>query len=131
MFDHVTLGVNDVSAAKTFYDAVLGTIGLRCVAEEKDASGQLGAAGYGLKKAFFWVCRPLDETHPAAACNGTHVAFKANTKEQVRAFYDAALKNGGSDDGPPGPRPQYHDKYYAAFVRDPQGHKIEIVFGNE
>lgn len=130
MLDHITLGVNDLTAAKKFYDAVFATMGIQCSQEEKDDSGELVAAGYDLKTVFFWVCLPLDETRAAASCNGTHIALTADTKEQVNDFYDAALQNGGTDDGPPGLRPHYHDKYYAAFVRDPQGHKIEIVFGN-
>jgi catechol 2,3-dioxygenase-like lactoylglutathione lyase family enzyme len=130
MFDHITLGVCDVFGVKGFYDAALGALGYRCVAEEKDDAGRLCAAGYGLKKAFFWICLPLDESRPAAPCNGTHVAFRADTKEQVYAFHDAAMKNGGTDEGPPGPRPSYHDRYYAAFVRDPAGHKIEVVWRN-
>ncbi len=130
MLDHITLGVNDVSLVKDFYDAIMGTIGYACVAEEWDDANRLCAAGYGLKKAFFWVCAPSDESRPAVPTNGTHLAFRADTKEQVHAFYDAALKNGGVDEGPPGPRPQYHARYYAAFVRDPAGHKIEIVHGN-
>lgn len=129
MLNHMTLGAQDVSAAKKFYDAALGILGYKCIHQEHD-NGRLAAVGYGLTKAFFWICLPADEKMPSVPCNGNHYAFEAQSQQQVHDFYDAALANGGVDEGAPGPRPQYHDKYYAAFVRDPAGHKIEIVFGN-
>lgn len=64
---------------------------------------------------------------PPKACNGTHLCFKARSKEMVDAFYKAALAHGAQDDGPPGIRAHYAEDYYAAFVRDPDGHKIEAV----
>ena len=129
MLNHMTLGVQDVAVAKKFYDAVLGTLGYKCVHQEYDAD-RLAAVGYGLTRAFFWVCLPLDESQPVAPCNGNHYAFEAQSQQQVHDFYKAALANGGTDEGVPGLRPQYHDKYYAAFVCDPAGHKIEVVCGN-
>lgn len=130
MIDHLTLGVTDVDIAKPFYDATLSVLGYKLIHFEKDDDGRLGAIGYGLTRAFFWVCRPMDETNLSVPCNGNHIAFRADTKQQVHDFHAAALANGGSDEGSPGPRPQYHSNYYAAYVRDPAGHKIEIVWGN-
>ena len=80
------------------------------------------AAGYGCDgKAFFWIAE--QERRPPQ----THVAFKATDPNSVAAFHRAALANGGSDNGPPGPRPQYHSRYFAAFVLDPDGNNIEAV----
>lgn len=128
MLDHITIGVKDVEISKKFYDAALFTLGFNCVAKEYDAPNQLGAAGYGVKKAFFWITRPTCK--PPLPNNGMHIAFRANTKEQVRAFYDAAINNGGITETPPSACPEYHADYYAAYVYDPDGHKIEVVFGN-
>ena len=135
MIDHITFGSNDMKAATAFYDAVMATIGYTRIAEENDKTEGLVAAGYGKaadkgKEPLFWVCLPLDETVPAKACNGTHIAFKAASQTQVDDFYKAALKNGGKDGGAPGLRPHYEKDYYAAFVFDPDGHKIEAVFCN-
>ncbi|HEY8192243.1 MAG TPA: VOC family protein, partial [Alphaproteobacteria bacterium] len=116
---------------KKFYDAALATLGFKCVREEFDNSiDRLGAAGYGLQKPFFWVCLPHDLNKPAQPCNGSHVAFRANSKEQVQEFYKAAIANGGTTETPPGPCPEYHENYYAAYIYDPDGHKVEVVFGN-
>ena len=119
MISHVSLGTNDIDRARAFYDAVLGTIGLKQVMSFE------GAVAYGGEFPEFWVQKPVDETRPAAAGNGTHIAFHAKSRSDVRAFYEAALVAGAADAGAPGSRPQYGDKYYGAFVIDPDGHKIE------
>ena len=117
---HVSLGINDYPRAKAFYDAVLATLQVKCMIEFD------GGAGYGREFPEFWIGPPHDGGR-AAAGNGTHIAFSASSKEQVDAFYAAALAAGGTDDGKPGLRPEYMPNYYAAFVHDPEGHKIEAV----
>lgn len=119
MISHVSIGTNDIERAREFYDAVLATVGLKQVMSFE------GAVAYGGEFPEFWVQRPVDETRPAAAGNGTHIAFHAENRADVHAFHEAALAAGGTDAGAPGPRAQYGDKYYGAFVIDPDGHKIE------
>ena len=84
-----------------------------------------GAVAYGGEFPEFWVQKPVDGSRPASGGNGTHIAFGAKSRAGVQAFHAAALAAGGEDAGAPGPRPQYGDKYYGAFVIDPDGHKIE------
>jgi len=123
VLDHVSLGVKDVPRAKRFYDAVLGVIGLRPLMD------LVPAVGYGETWPLFWINLPLEGE--AAPGNGVHVAFRAPTREAVRAFHAAALAAGGSCAGPPDLRPQYAPTYYAAFIRDPDGNKIEAVCFSE
>ena len=123
MIDHVSIGVSNIEVSAKFYDAVLATLGSRRVMEFLPHT-----IGYGpAEHPIFWINVPLDETRPASAGNGTHFFLRATNRAAVHAFYEAALKHGGTDDGPPGLRPHYHADYYAAFVRDPDGHKIEAV----
>lgn len=120
ILSHVSLGTSDYKRAKAFYDAVLATLRIRCMMEPH------GSAGYGREFPEFWIGLPHDGGR-AAPGNGTHVCFKAASEEEVAAFHAKALALGGSDDGPPGLRPEYMPNYYAAFVRDPDGNKIEAV----
>lgn len=117
---HVSLGTNDFPRAKRFYDAVLGTLQLKCLMEFD------GGAGYGRQFPEFWVQLPHDG-QAANPGNGTHVCFNAATVEEVRAFHARALELGGEDDGKPGLRKEYSDNYYAAFVRDLDGNKVEAM----
>lgn len=117
MLDHVTLSVADFLRSRAFYDQALGPLGIARLYEDGDNAAGYGRAG----KAFFWIAR---QDRPASRA---HVAFAAADHDAVRAFYQAALAHGGRDNGPPGPRPQYHDRYYAAFVLDPDGNNIEAV----
>ncbi|CEJ12545.1 Glyoxalase-like domain protein [bacterium YEK0313] len=120
MIHHVSVGMNDVGRSKRFYDAVLPIVGLAPMAEDA------GGLGYGSGTFHFSVQVPIDGK-PATVGNGSHIAFAVEDRSMVQRFYAAALEHGGSDDGPPGPRPHYDANYYAAFVRDPDGHKIEAV----
>ena len=122
---HVSVGVKDVERAGRFYDAVLGTLGYSRYWEIMPF-----AIAYGEKGFDFWVQLPHDG-QPASVGNGYHIAFNAKTKQAVHAFYDAALTNGGTDDGEPGPRPDYGSDYYGCFVRDPDGNKIEATLHPE
>ena len=121
MFDHVSVGVNDLEKARAIYDGALGALGLKAVFEHGDA-----AVAYGTKHPSFWVQKP-DDQQTASGGNGTHICFSASTRKAVHDFYDAAIKGGAEDAGAPGPRPQYTPTYYAAFFRDASGNKIEAV----
>ncbi len=121
MFSHVTIGSEDPDGAAAFYDAVLGTLGI----EQLFKLGGLVAYGTATGPKTF-ILRPFDgERHVPG--NGGHVAYLAKTRAQVDAFYAAALEHGGTCEGPPGPRPQYHPNYYGAYVRDPEGNKLQAV----
>jgi catechol 2,3-dioxygenase-like lactoylglutathione lyase family enzyme len=120
MIHHVSLGVSDLERAAAFYDAVLTPLGYRRTFEVEGV-----AIAYGEKLPEFWIGRPLDASRPVSAGNGTHIAFAAPSRDAIAQFHVAALDNGAADEGAPGPRPQYGPDYYGAFVRDPDGNKIE------
>jgi catechol 2,3-dioxygenase-like lactoylglutathione lyase family enzyme len=119
MFDHVKFGVSDFAASKAFFLRALKPLGVAVVAE--------GTPTYGVEllgptsKAS--LCLFQTEEKPAHL----HLAFTAENRQQVEAFYRAALQAGATDNGPPGLRPQYSGNYYAAFVIGPDGHNIEAV----
>jgi len=120
MLHHLSLGVRALDAAATFYDAVLGALGYRRVFEDDDA------IGYGIADGEDLLCLKLrsDTTPPGA---GFHLAFAAPRREAVDAFHAAGLRSGGRDNGAPGLREDYGPDYYAAFLVDPDGHRIEAV----
>jgi catechol 2,3-dioxygenase-like lactoylglutathione lyase family enzyme len=117
--DHVSAGVTDFARSKAFYDRVLPVLGLTY------AKGREGhAAGYGTDgHAFFWITK-LDAPHPGT---GIHFAFAADSREQVDRFHAEALAGGAADNGAPGVRPLYTQPYYAAFVIDFDGNRLEAV----
>ena len=117
MFDHVKFGVTDYAASKAFFVKALEPLGVAIVSE--------GAPSYGVELAKGQVSLCLCETREKPA--HIHLAFVAENRRQVDAFYRAALEAGGKDNGPPGLRPHYHASYYAAFVIGPDGHNIEVV----
>lgn len=119
MLSHVSLGTNDADRAARFYNPVLGVLGMRKL-DQRD-----GSIDYGTAMTIFSLEKPTDG-RPASVGNGVHIAFNAGSREAVDEFYRAALANGGSDAGPPGLRTEY-DANYGAFVRDPDGNKIEAV----
>lgn len=124
--DHVSVGVADANRAKSFYDAALAPLGMAPI-YPVEHQGRLLGVGYGeAKKPSFWIQLPLDGKG-ASQGNGVHIAFTAPTRAAVDAFHRAALDHGGADEGAPGLRPDYHPDYYGAFVRDPDGNKIEAV----
>ena len=125
ILNHVSIAVSDAEKSLPFYDAVLGTIGAKRLMEDP------GAVAYGKVFPEFWIHPTPFDGGKAEIANGVHFSFFASSIEQVKAFYDAALANGGSDDGAPGPRPDYGEPYYGCFVRDPDGHKLEATFWNE
>ena len=119
MFDHVKFGVRDFEASKAFYLKALAPLGVVVVGE--------GVPTYGVELAppggEVSLCLFQTDEKPAHL----HLAFKADNRHQVEAFYRAALEAGGKDNGAPGRRPNYSGNYYAAFVIDPDGHNIELV----
>jgi catechol 2,3-dioxygenase-like lactoylglutathione lyase family enzyme len=117
---HVSLGTADFERAAAFYDRVLAPLGI------KRLDGFPGGAGWGRRWPEFWVQVPIDG-RPASVGNGTHVAFLALDRGAVEAFHREALAAGGRCEGAPGTRPQYSEHYFAAFVRDLDGHKIEAM----
>ena len=119
MFDHVKFGVSDFAASKAFFLKALEPLGVVVVAE--------GPPTYGVE-----LCQKggnaslvLHQTEEKPA--HLHLAFVAESRQQVQAFYRAALEAGGKDNGAPGLCPEYHANYYAAFVIGPDGHNIEVV----
>lgn len=118
MFDHVVFSVSNYEEARTFFVKALAPLGVEIISE-----GPLGIE----------LCRP---DNPASLCirrvedkaTHLHLAFAAESKQQVQDFYRAALEAGATDNGAPGVRPQYSGRYYAAFVIGPDGHNIEAVF---
>jgi catechol 2,3-dioxygenase-like lactoylglutathione lyase family enzyme len=116
VFDHVVFGVSDYAASKAFFLKALEPLGVVVVAE-----GPLGVELSADDKSS--LCMWQSEEKPAHL----HLAFRAENRRQVEAFYRAALAAGGKDNGAPGLRPQYHANYYAAFVIGPDGHNIEVV----
>ena len=125
MLHHVSVGVRDVGRAAQFYDAVLRTLGYKRVVEYLPY-----AIGYGATSPVLWVGLPHNQ-QAATVGNGTHIGFSARTKDAVHKFYDAALANGGSDNGPPGPREMYGPEYYGAFVIDLDGNRLEATLHQE
>ena len=116
MFDHIGIGVSDLNASKAFFLQALSPLGVGVVMEFPDAAG----LGRGQKPGF-WLGATEGKPLPL------HLAFAAENRAQVDEFYRQALAAGGKDNGPPGIRPHYHANYYAAFVIDPDGYRIEAV----
>lgn len=123
VLDHIGLPVGDFERSKAFYSAVLAPLGLRLLIDMdlSDDGGPAGYCGFGQARPQFWIGTGKPFT------GRLHVAFVAANRAQVRAFYEAALAAGATDNGPPGLRPHYHANYYGAFVIDPDGHNIEAV----
>ena len=121
MLGHLSFGVADLPRAIRFYDAALAPLGyVRVWTIERQAG--YGVPGGGDKLALKLQPGPVVPPGP-----GFHLALVASSREAVDRFHAEALRAGGSDEGAPGPRPHYGASYYAAFVRDPDGHKLEAV----
>ncbi len=123
VYDHLSLGVADLDRSVGFYDAVLGPLGLVRLWRTARAAGY-GPAGF-VGEAPFAIVAPREG--PIAPGGGFHLALSATTRAAVEAFHAAALAAGGVDEGAPGIREHYDPGYYAAFVRDPDGHRLEAV----
>jgi catechol 2,3-dioxygenase-like lactoylglutathione lyase family enzyme len=121
LIDHIQLVVRDLAAARRFYTAIFQSLNI-----------PIG----GTADDYFWADELFISTADSEAAQGHltgrhHLAFQAESPSMVEAFYQAALANGGKDNGPPGERSQYHPGYYAAFVVDPDGNNIEAVYHGE
>jgi len=121
MIDHISIAVRDLKKAEPFYVALLAPLGMTKLREWPDA-----AVGFGKKYPDFWINKRTNMDR-IAADSGVHICLRAGDAASVDAFHAAALAGGGSSDGAPGLRSEYHGNYYAAFVRDPDGNRIEAV----
>ena len=121
MIDHISIAVRDLKQAGTFYAALLKPLGMTKLREWPDA-----AIGYGKKYPDFWINR-RDTMSRVADDSGVHICLRASDTIAVDAFHAAAIKAGGTSDGAPGLREKYHQNYYAALIRDPDGNRIEAV----
>ena len=123
IISHITFGTNDKARSAAFYDAVLGAIGFARLPKPPEKPLAYDRNG---EMPTIYIYTPEDG-RPATWGNGTHVAFCADTRGQVDDFHALALKNGGMDEGKPGLRDHYGPNYYAAYVRDPDGNKLQAV----
>ncbi|MCX5741860.1 MAG: VOC family protein [Proteobacteria bacterium] len=121
MIDHIGIRVTDLGKSIEFYTRALAPLGYTLLRKMEEH----GVAGFGVgQKPDFWIhTDPRVTTKP----EGIHVGFATPRRSLVKEFYAAAMAAGGTDNGAPGPRPMYHEHYYAGFVRDPDGHNIEVV----
>lgn len=124
MLNHVSIGVRDIARTKRFYDAALKPLGYTALSESESS------LGYGKDAVALWISR-TDAPVPADRKSGLHFCFDAPTRESVAAFHAAALGAGGHDNGRPGVRADYGPNYYAAFVADPDGYRLEAYCGAE
>jgi catechol 2,3-dioxygenase-like lactoylglutathione lyase family enzyme len=121
MIDHISIAVRDLGKAEPFYVALLAPLGLAKLREWPNA-----AIGFGKKYPEFWINR-RDAMSRVADDSGVHICLRAPDSAAVDTFHAAALTGGGASDGAPGLREKYHGDYYAAFIRDPDGNRIEAV----
>lgn len=122
MLNHVSIGVRDIARTRRFYDAALAPLGYTCL-----SSGD-GYLGYGGSSVALWISQSGSPV-PADKSSGLHFCFDAPTRASVDRFHAAALRSGGADNGEPGVRADYGPSYYAAFVTDPDGYRIEAYCG--
>ena len=120
MIDHLSISVSDLAGSSRFYQAVLATIGMNKLVERENT------VGFGKKYPEFWL-NYRAQLPPVSADSGLHIALRTKGRESVDQFFQAALQAGAESDGAPGFRPEYHDNYYAAFIRDLDGNRIEVV----
>ncbi len=123
MIDHIALQVSDLKKSRHFYDTALAPLGYKKLMEVPQKNGQAVLVfGWGdSHQTDFWISEGL-RNEPRL-----HLAFRAESREQVDEFYRAALAAGGTDNGKPSVRPEYHENYYGAFILDPDDHNIEAV----
>ncbi len=122
MLDHVSIGVADLHRTRRFYDTVLMPLGYSCLSESTEN------LGYGRGGVQLWISQ-AERPVPPDPASGLHFCFAAPSRKSVNAFHATALTSGGKDNGKPGLRKAYGDNYYAAFVIDPDGYRIEAYCG--
>jgi catechol 2,3-dioxygenase-like lactoylglutathione lyase family enzyme len=120
MFDHISIGVRDIARSRAFYDQALAAIGHRRLSASEDS------LGYGEEAVAFWIGLS-DSPVPDDPKSGLHVCFAAPDRDSVARFHAAALAAGGRDNGKPGIRADYSPDYFAAFVVDPDGYRLEAL----
>jgi catechol 2,3-dioxygenase-like lactoylglutathione lyase family enzyme len=120
MFNHISIGVRDIARSKAFYDSALEAIGYRRLSESEDS------LGYGKEEAVFWV-NLANSPVPDDPKSGLHFCFEAPDRDSVARFHAAALAAGGRDNGKTGTRADYSPDYFAAFVVDPDGYRLEAL----
>jgi catechol 2,3-dioxygenase-like lactoylglutathione lyase family enzyme len=120
-FSHITLGTKDWPAARPFWIAVMEVLGHPVMLEREHG------IAFGLPTGPKTFVGPPYDGNPPLPGNGVHIAYTVDTRAKVDAFHATALANGGSDEGAPGLRPHYHPNYYGAYVRDPDGNKLQAV----
>jgi catechol 2,3-dioxygenase-like lactoylglutathione lyase family enzyme len=125
MFSYVSIGTRNLERAVAFYDAVLAPLGHARI-DGYDSGGRSAAWGLDDPGPHLWVTEPFDGS-PATVGNGVMVSLLAASRAAVDAFHAAALAHGGTDEGAPGLRPRYGPHFYAAYVRDPDGNKLNAV----
>jgi catechol 2,3-dioxygenase-like lactoylglutathione lyase family enzyme len=121
MIDHISIGVRNVAASKRFYDAALQPLGYTCLSDSSES------LGYGAKAPALWI-NVTDRPVVADSRSGLHLCFRAANRKAVDGFHAAGLASGGRDNGPPGQRPDYGAGYYAAYLIDPDGYRLEAYF---
>lgn len=124
IFNHVQIKVKDLKRSRKFYDEIMGILGYSVVLEINDI-----LIGYGTNVHDMFEIKQFDKDAPLT--QSVHLAFNAQNKESVDAFYQKALKHGGICNGKPGFRPEYENGYYASFVIDPDGHNIEATYSEK
>jgi catechol 2,3-dioxygenase-like lactoylglutathione lyase family enzyme len=120
MIDHISIGVSDLEGSARFYERTLAPLGLTKLVTRP------GTVGFGKNYPEFWINRRAGMS-PVAPESGCHICFRTKSTAEVDAFHAAALDAGGSSDGAPGLRPHQRVRYYAAFIRDPDGNRVEAV----
>jgi catechol 2,3-dioxygenase-like lactoylglutathione lyase family enzyme len=124
LLDHVSITVRDLARCRPFYDAIMGALGAAKVYDRDDA------LGFGVRCSAaedLHTCLAVYSSDSAATDPRRHWCFKATSHAQVRAFHEAGLRHGGTDDGAPGIRAHYHEHYFGAFLLDPDGNRVEAV----
>jgi catechol 2,3-dioxygenase-like lactoylglutathione lyase family enzyme len=120
VIDHLSIGVSDLDRSRAFYRAALEPLGFVELGPWREDMRESSFGAEGLDDFAVSLEYPAN--------GGGHIAFAADNRQQVNAFHKAAIAAGGRDNGPPGPRPEYADGYYGAFVFDPDGYNVEAVY---
>jgi catechol 2,3-dioxygenase-like lactoylglutathione lyase family enzyme len=127
MIDHLSIGVSNFARSLAFYDSILAELGFkRCFAVNMPDK-QIASYGSSPQKPIFWLYHTPGQTNDVTPPTSSHIAFSAPSRSAVDGFYQAAIAAGGRDNGQPGLRTQYHPNYYATFVIDPDGYRVEAV----
>lgn len=131
MLDHTSFAVKDYKQSLRFYDETLGVLGYERSVTLEYPEYNIYAAGYGNGiRPSFWVSAGGNDNEQIGSAKGVHVAFIAPSVEAVLAWYHKCLELGGKDNGAPGPRTEYHEGYFGAFIIDPNGWRIEACLHN-